>query len=209
MMKWISIIFGCFLTSIGLILLNHSFLVTGGTAGLSLNISYLFTIQFAIVFFIINIPFYIFSVIRMGWNFTLSTVLSVSILTTFSWLGNWLLPDFTVPLIAGAILGGVLIGLGCSLLFMNGSSLGGAQILALFLQKRYNFNPGKTNFIFDFIVVVSSIYTVGFIAGFASILSIGIAAKIIDYFKNQIATKTEPARVKETYNVSPSLQVTR
>lgn len=205
MMKFLSILFGCFLTSVGLIMLNHSFLVTGGTAGLALNIAYLFSTPFAIVFFIINIPFYIFSVIRMGLKFTLYTAMSVSILTAFLWLGSWLLPDFTLPIVAGAIVGGLLVGLGSSVLFINGSSLGGAQILALFLQKRYNFNPGKTNFIFDFIVVVSSIYTVGLIKGLCSILSIAIASKVIGYFKNQIATTTKTKKIKDTYTVKNSI----
>ncbi|WP_269758072.1 YitT family protein [Thalassobacillus sp. C254] len=53
MVRIINILFGCLLTSVGVVILNHAEIVTGGTAGLSLNVSYLTSLQFALVFFLI------------------------------------------------------------------------------------------------------------------------------------------------------------
>ncbi|MFE8700499.1 YitT family protein [Cytobacillus sp. FJAT-54145] len=196
MKKIVNILLGCMITSIGVIILQHSNIVTGGTAGLSLSISYLITLPFALIFFLVNIPFYIFSVMRMGWKFTLNTIFSVSVLTLMTSVDHFL-PAFTIPILVGSILGGVLIGIGLSIVFMNGSSLGGANILALFLQKRFGTNPGTINFLFDFIVVMSCFLTIGWLKGLCSILSIAITSRIIGYFKNEIANRNAVTSKKE------------
>ncbi len=190
------IFLGVLIVSTGVIILKHTHVVTGGTAGLSLNLAYLFGLPFSVLFFIVNIPFYIFSVVQMGWKFTLYTIASVSLLSGLTSIDQWL-PAFSVPVWVGVSAGGVIIGLGLSILFANGSSLGGANILALFLHKKYKFNPGVTTFIFDFIVVATSLYAVGLLRGVSSVFSIAITSIVISYFKNYIATKQEkPVRSK-------------
>lgn len=188
MKKITKILFGIIIVSVGVLTLKHASIITGGTAGLALNLSYLMNQPFSLIFFLINIPFYIFSFLRMGWKFTLTTILSVSMLSIITGF-DILLPSITVPIWFGAVIGGSCIGLGLTLLFANDSSLGGANILALFLHKRYRFNPGTTNFLFDLVVVITGIYTVGVIRTFASIVSIAMTSFIISYFKNRITVK--------------------
>lgn len=194
------------ITSIGVILLKHANIVTGGTAGLSLSVAYFLSLPFGVTFFLINIPFYIFSMMRMGWNFTFTTIISVSLLSVVTGF-DYFLPAFTVPIWVGAVVGGFIIGIGLSLLFMNGSSLGGANILALFLQKRWNIDPGKTTFAFDFMVVLTSFYTVGFLRGIASVLSIAVTARVISYFKNEIARRREEPSKEKVLKQQPKQQV--
>ncbi|MCM3491696.1 YitT family protein [Alkalihalophilus marmarensis] len=206
MKKWLMILLAIVITSIGVILLKHANIVTGGTAGLSLSVAYFLSLPFGVTFFLINIPFYIFSMMRMGWNFTFTTIISVSLLSVVTGF-DYFLPAFTVPIWAGAVVGGFIIGIGLSLLFMNGSSLGGANILALFLQKRWNIDPGKTTFAFDFMVVLTSFYTVGFLRGLASVLSIAVTARVISYFKNEIAKSREEPSKEKSMKQQPKQQV--
>lgn len=117
----LKLLLGCLVVSIGILILHHSHLVTGGTAGLSLSLSYLSGMPFSVVFFLINIPFYILSLARMGLRFTLSTVTAVSILSFLSGIDHWI-PDFSIPPLFGALVGGVIIGLGLTLIFLNRSS---------------------------------------------------------------------------------------
>lgn len=195
------IIFGIIIVSVGLLTLKHAAIITGGTAGLALNLSYLMSYPFSLIFFLVNIPFYLFSFIRMGWRFTLTTILSVSLLSILTSF-DVLLPNISVPIWIGAVLGGTFIGLGLSLLFANGSSLGGANILALFLHKRYRLNPGTTNFIFDLVVVLTGIYTVGIMRVLASIISIAMTSFIISYFKSRIVEKnTSTTKVNKSVKV--------
>ncbi len=181
-----AILLGCMLVSVGLLLLRHSQVVTGGTAGLALSLSYLLQLPFAALFFVINIPFYVFSFVRMGWSFTLSTMISVGIVSLMSSLGS-LIPAFEMPVIAGTVLGSILCGFGLSTLFMNRASLGGVNIVAIFLQQRLGWNPGIVNFVFDSLVVCIGFYSVGWYEAILSVLSVVIVSGIISYFKQRIA----------------------
>ncbi|MDR4314879.1 membrane protein [Niallia circulans] len=189
MRKIIVMMFGCLITSFGLYLLKGSAIVTGGTAGLALSISYLLPISFSILFTLINIPFYILSYFKMGKKFTISTILAVSLVTLFSYLLSIILPPFALYPLLGSIIGGFIIGIGTIILFMNGSSLGGAQILSITLQKQFNWNMGKTNFIFDTIVILIGLYSVGLIRGLYSIVSVFIISFMMSTFKEKIANR--------------------
>lgn len=178
---------GCLLVSIGILVLNHARLITGGTAGLALSLTYFWGIPFSIMFFFLNIPFYILSIMRMGWSFTFSTFFAVISLSLMTELDRWI-PDFVISSFTGAVLSGGLIGLGLAIVCVNGSSLGGVNILTLYLQKRFNWDPGKVTFLIDAAVVVSGIFSVGLLQGLYSILSIAIISGIISYYKGRIAS---------------------
>ncbi|MFC0213051.1 YitT family protein [Paenibacillus chartarius] len=188
----LSIAAGCLLISLGLIVLKHSQVVTGGTAGLTLTLSYIFDIPFALLFFVINIPFYFIAVIQMGWNFMLSTMISVILVTIMTAADRWL-PGFEVNIFIGTILGSVLCGVGLTTLFVNRASLGGVNILALFLQKRYKMNPGTVNFVFDTSIVMLGFYSVGVLQGVLSIASVFIVSTIIGLYKKKILAGTQLA----------------
>jgi len=184
------IVLGCLLTSIGTIILQHAHVMTGGTAGLSLILSYVLGIPFGAVFFLINVPFYVLAVKVMGWSFTVSTLFAVTLVSFMTGLDQFI-SDFSISMPIGSVLGGAIIGFGISILFMNRTSLGGTNILALILQKKLNWNPGKLNFIFDFLVVCFGFYSVGVVQGLLSILSIALTSGIISYFKNKIAVSNQ------------------
>ncbi|MDR4433387.1 YitT family protein [Bacillus tequilensis] len=195
MKRILLILTACLMTSAGVLTLRHSHVLTGGTAGLSLSLTYLFHSPFAIIFFLINIPFYVFSFVRMGIKFTLSTVFAVTALTLFTSADHWL-PSVSFSPLAGSICGGALIGFGLSLMFYHQASLGGANILALFLQKRCGWNPGAVNFLFDFGVVLAGIFSVGLLRGIFSLVSIAVTGLIVGFFKNKI---------KGSYSLKPAL----
>lgn len=189
MKKILVMIVGCFITSFGLYVLKSSSIVTGGTAGLSLSASYMIPVSFSILFTIINIPFYVLSYFKMGKEFTLSTILAVSMVTVLSSFVSTVFPTLRIYPLVGAIIGGMIIGSGIIILFMNGSSLGGAQILSITLQKQFNWNMGRTNFIFDTIVILFGMYSIGLVRGLYSILSVLIVSTMMSYFKEKIALK--------------------
>ncbi|MCR2807258.1 YitT family protein [Paenibacillus soyae] len=185
MQKWLQIVIGCFITAGGLLLLQHSGVVTGGTAGLSLSLAPLLGISFPVLFALLNLPFFLFSYFYMGKSFTFKTILAIVILTSMSSLSA-LLPDFVLPSVVGAIGGGVLIGVGISTLFRNGASLGGATLLAVYLHKKHGVNPGKTNFVFDFIVILTSLAAFSIVSGLLSVLSIAVTSVVISLMKRKI-----------------------
>lgn len=181
-----NVIIGCAIFVIGILILHSAQLITGGTSGLALSIAYIIDVPFSIVFIIVNIPFYILSVARMGWSFTISTIGTVTLLSLMSELHQWL-PVVNIPPVAAAIFGGLAMGLGVTILFLNRTSLGGASILALYVQTRFKMNPAIITFGFDALVVSTGFYTVGWLNGLYSVLSIFVLALVITFFKNKIA----------------------
>ncbi|KAB2495456.1 YitT family protein [Priestia endophytica] len=197
MKRIFSILLACLLTGTGVIILNHSHVVTGGTAGLSLSLAYLSDAPFTILFFLINIPFYIFSFFKMGMKFTVTTICAVTLLSLITAV-NPFLPYFEVPSILGAVVGEAVIGLGLSFLFINGASLGGFNIVTLYFQKRFQLNPGKVNFLLDFAVVLLSMYSIGIFKGLCSVASIAVTSFIIGYFKRQIAASSKEQAIQSS-----------
>ncbi|RAS75857.1 YitT family protein [Priestia endophytica] len=197
MKRLFSILLACLLTGTGVIILNHSHVVTGGTAGLSLSLAYLSDAPFTILFFLINIPFYIFSFFKMSIKFTVTTICAVTLLSLITAV-NPFLPYFEVPSILGAVIGGAVIGLGLSFLFINGASLGGFNIVALYFQKRFQLNSGKVNFLLDFAVVLLSMYSIGIFKGLCSVASIAVTSFIIGYFKRQIAASSKEQAIQSS-----------
>ncbi|MDQ1909691.1 YitT family protein [Paenibacillus sp. GD4] len=196
----LSIAAGCLLISLGLITLKHSEVVTGGTAVLTLTLSYMFEIPFALLFFIVNLPFYFVAVIQMGWNFTLSTMVSVMLVTLMTAVDRWL-PDFVLNMFIGTFVGSILCGIGLTTLLVNRASLGGVNIMALFLQKRYKVNPGTVNFVFDSSIVILGFYSVGALQGALSIASVFIVSSIIGLYKKKIFAGTQLSANKPSQTV--------
>ncbi|MGO4179687.1 YitT family protein [Paenibacillus sp. TAF43_2] len=182
--KWLHIAVGCFVTAGGLVILKHSHIVTGGTAGLSLSLSPQLQVSFHYLFLLLNLPFLIFSYFYMGKSFTFKTIGAIALLSSLSAI-NDILPAFTIPPLIGAIVGGLFIGAGITALFRNGASLGGATILAIYLHKKHGVNPGITNFAFDFLVVLTSLSVFSLKSGLYSALSIAVTSAFLSIYKRR------------------------
>lgn len=126
----------------GILLLRTAGLMTGGTAGLALLISYATGWGFGWVFFTVNLPFYAFAWARRGPVFAAKSFAAV---TAVSWLAEalprWVGISHLHPA-AAAILFGAIAGVGLLGLFRHGSSLGGVSIVAVILQDRLGIRAG-------------------------------------------------------------------
>ncbi|MED0673127.1 YitT family protein [Aneurinibacillus aneurinilyticus] len=170
---------GCFLVALGIRVFSASDLVLGGTAGISIVLHHITGLSFGVLFFLINFPFYWLSIKQLGMGFTLKTFMSVTLLSLLS-DGLTALLDF--PIIHsffGAIIGGVLIGFGLILLFRSNSSLGGINILAMFLSRRHGINPGKTIMITDICIVCSALLVFDYIQILYSVVAIMVMSVVL------------------------------
>ena len=60
------LITGTFVASLGIFLLKSAHAVTGGTAGLSLLLSYATGISFGVLYFVTNLPFLVLAVLHLA-----------------------------------------------------------------------------------------------------------------------------------------------
>jgi uncharacterized membrane-anchored protein YitT (DUF2179 family) len=110
-----------------------------------------------VVFFLINLPFVWFAIRGMGWRFTIKTFIAVALLSVFT---EVLMPyvvrfDQLQPAYA-AVMGGFLIGAGLLMLFRHQASLGGLNILVLWLQERHGWRAGKVQMAIDCLIVAAA-----------------------------------------------------
>ncbi|PMM05624.1 hypothetical protein BCT63_09285 [Vibrio kanaloae] len=156
----LALILGSALVSLGVIFFNQVGLLTGGTAGLAIFITKVTDLSFGQVFFALNLPFYILSVARMGWRFTISTFIAVSIVSFAVDYLYHVIQIAEINALYAALLGGGLIGTGMLVIFRHKMSLGGFNILALFLQERFGIRAGKVQMALDCTIVVLSLFIV-------------------------------------------------
>jgi uncharacterized membrane-anchored protein YitT (DUF2179 family) len=148
---------GAFLMSFGLFLLNQIGGVSGGLAGVAILGNYLTGVSFGILFFAINVPFYFRAVKRMGWRFTIKTLITVSLVSAFSALHAQYLDVTSVNPMYAAIFAGLVIGVGMIMIFRHGASAGGFGILAAYLQERRGIRAGYVQGALDVVVVLASL----------------------------------------------------
>jgi uncharacterized membrane-anchored protein YitT (DUF2179 family) len=121
----------------------------------------------------VNLPFYWLALKRMGWRFTLKTFCSVALVSLFSGLHPKLVHLVDVNMLTPfyvALIGGLLMGVGFIVLFRHQASLGGINILALYLQQTRGIRAGKIQMGLDFVIVLASLAVVTPLALAASIL---------------------------------------
>ena len=148
---------GTLFVPLGLVMLRHAGLLTGGTAGIALVLHYATGKPFGALFFLINLPFYALAWRRLGRRFTLKTVAAVALL---SWLAEalpgWMPLGAVAPWFA-AIAGGLLIGAGFIILFRHHASLGGLNVLVLRLQERVGWRAGFVQLAIDLSILLCAL----------------------------------------------------
>lgn len=149
----LALITGALAMSFGVIMLQSVGAVTGGVAGISFLISYASGWSFGVVFFLVNIPFYVLSVMRMGWVFTAKTLTVVALVSIFTELHQHFITLEDVQPFYACIIGGMFMGMGMLILFRHRASAGGLGILALFLQDRFRLSAGLVQLSFDAVIV--------------------------------------------------------
>ncbi|WP_333714844.1 YitT family protein [Yoonia sp.] len=143
---------GVFLAGIGVHLLTTVGLITGQTAGVAVIASYLTGYSFGLMFFLINLPFYALAWRRLGVEFTLKSLASVTALSVMTEvIPEGMVFSYLDPAL-GAVTFGALTGIALLALFRHNGSLGGLGVVALLIQDTTGFRAGWVQLIFDGVV---------------------------------------------------------
>ncbi|MGI6716042.1 MAG: YitT family protein [Eubacteriales bacterium] len=138
----------------------HNF-APGGVTGIAIIISHFTSLDAGLLVLILNIPLIIAGLIRFGREFLFSTVYStvlsgvlISAITRF--INHY---SFTPPqdFLLCAITGGVIMGVGLGIIFRQGGTTGGIDIVVKFLRQKYrHLKSGVLFIILDSVVVTAS-----------------------------------------------------
>lgn len=151
------ILIGATLVALAIQFLRASELFTGQIAGLALIVSYPTGYSFGGLFFLMNLPFYVLAVTQLGWTFTLKSIAAVSLMSSMAETLPLVLTINDLPDWLGALLFGLLAGVGLLSLFRHGATLGGVGIVALWLQDTRGIKAGNTQLCFDLCVFLGAL----------------------------------------------------
>ena len=153
----LGLVIGTLLASFGLALLHSSTTVTGGTAGLSLLLSYAVPVPFSVLFALVNLPFLAAAMRRKGLDFTVRTLLAIALVMAFTPLHTAMLAPVQLPAMYAAVLGNTVAGVGLLILFRHRASLGGFTIIGLLVQERRGIRAGYVLLVLDLLVLLASL----------------------------------------------------
>ncbi|MDD2419959.1 MAG: YitT family protein [Bacteroidia bacterium] len=130
----------------------------GGVSGLASVINYATGFEVAYSYLIINGILLLIGILVLGKAFGFKTIFCIAMATLmfeFLPLIPWV-SDIEDKLI-NALIGGTMSGIGIGMIFMEGGSTGGTDIIALIIAKYRETSPGRV-FLYCDLIIIGSIY---------------------------------------------------
>jgi len=134
-------------------------IVGGGLTGLATIFYFVAGWDIGLTSLIINIFLILLAIRILGASFGVKTIYCVLVLSGFL---SFLRPLFVEPIVSelmmNAIIGGILGGLGAGIVFVNGGSTGGVDIIAMIINKYKNISLGRLLLGMDVLIISSSYF---------------------------------------------------
>lgn len=126
----------------------------GGLTGIATALNFLFGLPSGFLLFILNIPILIIGYKNFGLSFIAKTAGVTVILSLSLSITDAFLPQFEIDKILASVFGGILMGLGLSIVMRRGASTGGVDILAKLINRRFrHLTVGRLILMIDAIVI--------------------------------------------------------
>jgi len=141
-------------------------IVGGGITGVATLVYYASNgwLPVSATFFVINIFLVGLAVKILGASFGVKTIYSVIVLSIFLALLQFIIPEegfMDVDPFLFAVIGGALDGVGIGIVFTQGGSTGGTDIIAMIINKFRNISPGRAILYMDVIIISCSMFVFG------------------------------------------------
>lgn len=151
-------IFGLFLTALGwTAFLIPAQITGGGITGVSTLIFFGTGFPLGISYLIINAVLIVFAIKILGRSFGVKTIFSVVVLSVlFSLMQQFITKPIIDDDFLSTVLGGILGGAGVGIVFTQGGSTGGTDIIAMIINKYRNISPGRIILYLDVFIIASS-----------------------------------------------------
>ena len=154
----------------------------GGVTGIATVLHSITGMQMGTLTFLINIPLIILGLVVIGKRFTINTFRTLLILSVITNISETFLPVYTENVLVASIFGGAAIGIGIGIIFLNGSTTGGTDILGRVLLRYFQHIPlGKILLAIDFVIVVFAGFYYGTLdAALYALVSVYVTERAMD-----------------------------
>lgn len=184
MKKILIIILGCFISalSFNIFMVPHNIL-PGGVSGISMIVDYFIHIDKALFIFVISMLLLLISFISLGKEITYKSIIGSLLFPLFIYLTEEFLKFYPINInntILSLIFGGVTFGIGLGLVYREGYTTGGTDIINKLLNKYLYTTMGTGMLIIEGIIVLISGFVFGINTMLYSIITIYLSSKVID-----------------------------
>jgi len=154
------IVFGLFLYALSwtAFLLPHK-ITGGGVSGIGALVFYSTGIPMGYTYLLINVGLILLAIKMLGANFGIKTIIGVIAGAFLLGLMQSLIKQPVVnDRFLSALIGGGLAGVGLGIIFTQGGSTGGTDIIAMIINKYRNISPGRVILACDVFIIGSSFF---------------------------------------------------
>lgn len=183
----IYILVGTFLTAIAInLFFVPNNISSGGASGIAIVLNHIFKFPIGITVFVLNLPLFIISISKIGFKFTLKALIGTAMLSFFidatANIAEYELFNIGSDYFISSIFGGLILGIGLSIVFKGKASTGGSELLA---QIVYKYRPIASTsqlmlFIDSFVIIITVLVFKSLSSGLYSIIAIFVSKKTID-----------------------------
>lgn len=181
------ILLGSAIFSFGIVHFNmQNNLGEGGFTGITLLFYFLWGWDPAVTNIVLNVP-----VFFIGWKFLGRSTFFYTIIGTVAvsvFLRVFQIYQFSIHLendmTLVALFAGVFIGVGLGIIFRYGGTTGGVDIIARIVNKYVGWSMGRTMFLFDFLVIATSVFVIlDLVQGMYTLVAVYVGARVIDFLQ--------------------------
>lgn len=180
--RYLIITIGCLLAGFSLsCFLAPNDVIAGGVSGIATIINHFFNIPIGIMIILINVPIFIWGIIKFGKNLGIATLYATVALSVFTDLFAYV-GTLTDDLLLASVFGGLIAGVGYGMVFYSNATTGGVDIVANIIKLKYRHIPiGKIILVVDLVIILSAMYVYRNInIGLYSIISLWLTAYVLD-----------------------------
>ena len=154
----IIITFGSILYAISVVVFTSpNNIAPGGITGISIVLNHLFSLPVGVLILTLNFPLFIISIKYFGIGFLFKTIYATVASSIFIDTLSPILPSFKGEGLLTALYGGVISGIGLSLVFLRGGTTGGTDIASRIIKRYFpSVSLGRIILIIDSIVIIFS-----------------------------------------------------
>jgi uncharacterized membrane-anchored protein YitT (DUF2179 family) len=192
------IVFGSFLTAVGIALFSTPARIAGGgVSGIATILYHTLGIDTGLSILVLSVPLFFVGVAIFGKQFGIKSISGTLLLALFTSLLNRIFGyggvlDYSnvLSVMLSAIFGGVVIGIGCGLVLKSGANTGGTDIVAQILARFTPLSLGSSLFIVDALVIAASGYIFGLESALYATITLYITGALIDKVMLSFGTRS-------------------
>jgi uncharacterized membrane-anchored protein YitT (DUF2179 family) len=153
--------------------------IDGGITGISLLINAKTNISLSAMIIVLNIPFIILGWKQISKEFSIKSVIAISLLALAVELIPY--PVVTNDKLLVSVFGGFFLGAGIGLAIRGGSVIDGTEILAIFLSRKRSLSVGDFILVFNIVIFSVAAYLLTPEIALYAILTYLAASKTVDF----------------------------